>query len=397
MSVPQILPTERPVLLIHQSYRYGNRLPEIVCEIATRYPQLRVGVVARMSQHSPRAITRFLNACRNHAELLIADPEIFNRDDVAARTRRYYDHFTKPVPPGKRDDIASKRWVKEILTVQESLGANVLLSPGIYIQTDSSAKTKLDTEIMRIRQALDCTPALPVMANFTLDRYWLTDHQQRAALLNEMVDLNSSSFYVRVKWPVITPRYSQLKEPTIIRGYKEMASCLAEEAKSLVLPNTGLAGWLCVAFGATGFSSGIGHAQQSFAEERKYGRRPGSPGPRRIERYFERSILHIVDRETHQVLAGNGKYRPCQCMFCRELAVSSSGWDEEAAWLHYIWHCAGLTAKLCVGDRQKAALQVVAKALSFHDSLGRTVTGPNCAQHLTVWHQCLAQSSEQSA
>jgi len=228
-----------------------------------------------------------------------------------------------------------------------------------------------------------------------LSHHWLSDTTCRAILLNELLDTNSSHFYIRVYWPPMIPRYGQLREETILEGYKELCTHMSLEDRTLVLPTTNLTGWLCVSLGATGFSMGPLKDQQCFSEEPVIKRPRDVPTPSRKKRYFERNLLHVVDLETHDLLLDSEEYSSCTCPYCRELNADivprTGGWNHEAASLHQIFQTADLTSQLNHKNPRGIALREVTNAISFLEALNAPIRprGENNPAHLSVWKEIL--------
>jgi hypothetical protein len=155
----------------------------------------------------------------------------------------------------------------------------------------------------------------------------------------------------------------------------------------LLLPQTGLTGWLMLAYGAAGFGTGPSGSTQAFLEQT----RRGGAGNPQIERYFERQLLHTVERTEHPLLTRDPGYTQCTCPYCPPL-LAGAAWSHEYAGLHYLFSAGILTAQVApaVAGRRGtfgAVGRAVRTAVRFAD--GKALTGNSSPAHLRTWDQHL--------
>ena len=141
-----------------------------------------------------------------------------------------------------------------------------------------------------------------------------------------------------------------------------------------------------LAFGAAGFGTGLTGSYQAFCEPVG-----GGGGKPRIERYFERRLLHTVERTARPLLEDDPAYAPCRCPYCSPL-FSGAAWSHQYAGLHYLFNAGTLAAEVApaaagrggthgtVGRKVRAARRFAA---------GKALTGTSDPAHLPAWDQLL--------
>lgn len=398
-DVPAQLSGSMPLLLLAKSHQSSSLIPT-VARVAARvtHGQVGVGLVVRLPSQTVDASRRYLNRFGS-SPVRIADPDLWRAPSagspesapLSSRTAGWHP-WLDAAPP--MTDPVDSAWVSHMLSLQTAVGATVLLSATGWV-SPASGTTQLAHAMRWVAESRQHAGAVPMFVNLTLDGSWLTNAALRNALLHEMVESSERLWYLRFRWPVVQPRYGQLRDAALLSGYRELAVNAALEGKTLVLPNSGLSGWVSTALGATGFSTGPGWAEQAYAEQQRMGSRPGQRRPPPTLRYFERSALHTVDHPSHAALLGRAGYMLCRCRFCRSLNASTTSpasWDKEVASMHYLLRCARLMALLATGNRRTEALREVRRARRFVGSLAGTpaaLTGTNAPAHLPEWERIL--------
>jgi hypothetical protein len=187
-----------------------------------------------------------------------------------------------------------------------------------------------------------------------------------------------------VQWP--SKPWTQPTDENLLAGYRRLAQVADDEDRRLLLPQTGLTGWLMLAWGAAGFGTGPFGSNQAFLEPSDFGK----PG---LERYFERQLLHFVERTDRRLITGDPGYSQCTCPYCRPLlATPAAAWSHKYAGLHY-QYSAGLlaaqTAPAAAGRRgpHSAVGKAVRAAARFAD--GKALTGNSAPSHLRTWDRLL--------
>ena len=376
----------RPLFLIHQSYQYRKRLPECFDELRRTTTGLDLGVIACLpSMELPRTAA-FLDEFADRTDVRLADPELYRHKTFTGtgpnQTQKLYKYLAEPIPQPIDDG-----WITNVLDYQRAAHATHFLNPSLPLDAGDPRKS-LATHMRIVRAALSFSEK-PFIASFDVSYHWLTNESLRARLLNEIVDLEHDVLYVRVKWPELRPRHGQINEPCLIRGYRELADVCRTEGKKLILPMTGLSGWLITSFGASGFSMGPTYSQQVHAEQRPFGRQKGRPALPRKERFFSRQLLHVIEKDYHEHLLryGNG-YSRCQCLFCSEMA-SRGAWSHELAALHYVLTVGQLADEISGLRPTAKSHSLVMDAIAHIKALPMTLkpVRENIPRHLEVWEK----------
>jgi len=387
-----LLTGAKPVFIVHKSHQHAAALPQLLTHLTqTLGPDLELGAAIYLSRQPEAATRAFLSGTT--VGLRLADPELHAHISQRGAVRMLqaqaqHRYLVDPLPT--RPDA---NWISNYLEMQRNVGATALLTPTGWLPgLDPQREINGAMDWVRATRAIN--PAEPLVVSLALPRTWLESPPHLAALLRELIDSNEVAWYVRVLWPPMTPRYGQLRESGLLRGYRELASTASGEGKVLILPNSGFLGWLATGWGASGLSAGMGMAEQAFAEIAQVRTRRGAAMPPRKSRYFEPGLLHTVDLDTHIRLLAEQGYVSCTCPYCQRLraaAPTANGtWDRDQVALHYLVQLATFLSHLNVRHPRPTARTDVRAARAFWDGLTVKPIGENVPQHLEIWDQLLA-------
>ncbi len=393
-SLSKQLDGDVPVVLFVRGARLSQHFADTLpaADRATR-GQVGIGAVLPLLNAGLDARTQFLRQFTTN-RLLLADPELFRAErsqcpdakTLGPRAGRRSPWF---VNAPAQDSPTDPAWVTEVLRVQRNAGATALVSATGWV--DNAAPQRAMQHAMRwVSASRSQAPDEPMFVNLTFDHVWLTNPTLRNVLLHELVESSESLWYLRFRWPLTAPRFGQLVDPKVLDGYKELCSTAALEGKNLILPNSGLTGWVMSAIGATGFSTGIGWSEQAYADQPRFGSTRQNWRPPRV-RYFESSVLHTVEHAAHLTMMGEPSYALCSCDFCRRLPLSaptSAGWNKEVAGQHYLIATAALSSVLASRRPRLAAQRMVNDARTMVQKIASGPTplaGDNLPKHLDRW------------
>lgn len=203
-----------------------------------------------------------------------------------------------------------------------------------------------------------------------------------------MVESDEDTWYVRVKWP-FQQSHAQLIDGALLDGYRELSAVMEDEDRVLLLPTTGGTGWVSLAWGATGFGTGIGSGARGFTTGRLIRRKGPVTAP--PPRYYEQPLLHSVEKTTADALARIPGYTTCTCMYCFQLRQLPN-WNAELHGAHYLLSVAEQTAALARGSgRRGIARRMVRAARRTRDRVTSTVplTDRDAPAHLPLWEERL--------
>ena len=377
----QILAGAAPLLLVHRPHSGHAAIPRLLGAIsAATAGRVGLGVVTSLPRSLASRSAEWL-ADSAVASIRIADPAGFKLDTalipgqaLTARTLRWWPYLdTDPL------DLTA------VLEAQRIAGATLLLSPGRAVDP-TDPRASLDRVFNEADAALAELQGGERMAlNLTLPRSWLTSPVLRDQLLDQLLDQEQfDTWYIRVQWPSTLRSTEQPTDHDLLSGYKRLAQLASDEERTLLLPQTGLTGWLQLGFGASGFGSGLPGADQAFKEP--VGGGSGAPA---IERYFEPKLLHSVERTVHEALSRQPGYDTCNCPYCPALHASAD-WRFELAQLHQLYWTGILTADTATADRggaPGAIRRAVRTALTVR--MANPLVGPSEPRHLPVWDRLL--------
>lgn len=386
VDVDHALDGDVPLLMLHRGQNWFTRLPRLLNEMhAAHHGSLNQAVVVRLRRDRPARTIAFLDRCAS-ASVKIVDPEgylLWERTPGVDVPRRRYpaDHpwLTLPAAP-------NQAWVRSVVAAQRDVGANLLLSPGLWMP-GVHRRAELDSAIEQARWTARSLRAGERLAvNMTLDTTWLTSTTHRDDLMHEISESSEQVFYLRFRWPIIRQPYGQPADVGILDGYREIAEHAYDLGKTLLLPNTDLTGWVALGWGAHGFGTGLMPGDRSFAAKADIRipadkRRPAKP------RYFERGLLHTVDGATHDLLAGLRGYVACPCRYCVSQRALAPNWDRELAAQHHITKLGELVATVSAAPRGPAAKQEVNDANSYRDRVSASINLglDGTPRHLPLW------------
>ena len=397
----ECLQSGAPLFLVQRSHQHSSVIPAALNYIIAQHGEhLNTGVVLPIPRTRPAVASAFFRGTAA-APIQIADPECFARLDsygtvlmeqkegrpfAGPSLSGNWPYFTEVLPAGWTED-----WVRRVLQTQRDLGATLLLTPGVWM--DASDRTN-SLRVMRegvswARNSLSTHENLAV--NITLSHSWLSTPMLRDALLSELLDMDEDILYIRVRWPLLAQPYGQLISPDILAGYVELSEVCAENDKFLILPNAGLTGWVSLAWGASGFSTGIGAGERSFSDTKVIKIKRTGPRPAPTNRTFRQQLLHVVDVTTDERLSLLSRQQPCGCPFCR--AQPRGLWDKAQAGAHYLSSVASITAESTSHSRgaRTGTRALVRNACQLLLDAANLVpmTGANDPKHLDIWMERL--------
>jgi hypothetical protein len=376
----QALTASGALLLVHHPWGAGDLVPGALARIVVELRgQLALGVVANLPRQTATAAESWLATCVP-ASVHIADPQGFRLDDPTIRGKAPTEKDLRRWPYLGEDPLD----VDQVLDVQRAVGANVLLSPGRAVDP-SDPQASLDSVFAEADTALAALDGGERLAlNLTLPMSWLTRPALRDQLLAQLLDQEQFDvWYVRVQWPSTLETMQQPLDVELLQGYKRLAQLAADEERRLLLPQTGLTGWLQLAFGATGFGAGLPGSDHAFKEPRG-----GGTGAPPIERYFEPSLLHAVERTAHDALRAQPGYVPCDCPYCPALHGSAE-WRPRLAQLHHLHWTARLTAAATTARGGPASEVRRTVEAAVRAAEGQPLAGISHPRQLAVWDRLL--------
>jgi hypothetical protein len=372
-----------PLFIVHRPHSFYRAVPRLLAQLHTAAGgNLALGVSSWLPRATMKSHAEFGSSC-SAAAVRIIDPLGFITDPQDVRVKEPSNRDKKWAPYLCGDAVPAV----DLLDMQRERGANLLLTCG-HALDPSDADRSLAAVCDEGDDALAALkPGERLALNLTVSADWLRHPKLLDALLTELIERQQFDiWHIRVQWPSSSKAWAQPTDEKLLAGYRKLASTAADEERRLLLPQTGLTGWLMLAYGAAGFGTGSSGSTQAFLEPVG-----GGGGKPQIERYFERQLLHTVERTSHLVLTRDSEYAQCTCPYCPPL-LTGAAWSHEYAGLHYLFSTGILTARVApaVAGRRGtygAVGRTVRTADRFAD--GKPLTDNSHPAHLRTWGQHL--------
>lgn len=375
---------ELPLFIVHRPHIYFSAVPRLLAQLhAAAGSNLALGVSSWLHAASVKSHADFGSDCSAAAVRIVdpmgflADPQDVRVDDLSDRAIKWAPYLRGGAMP-----------VGELLDMQRERGANLLLTSGRALDPSKHGPS-LAAAIDEGDDALAALkPGERLALNLTVSADWLRRDHLLDSLLTELIEQQQFTvWHLRVQWPSSARPWTQPTDEGLLDGYRKLAATADDEERRLLLPQTGLTGWLMLAYGAAGFGTGPFGTGQAFLEPRGGG---GGNRPK-IERYFERQVLHTIERTVRRPLTDDPAYVQCACPYCKPL-LARPAWSHEYAALHYLYSVGTLTAQIApaVAGRRGtygAVGRKVRAARKFAQD--KALTGNNDPAHLRTWDQHL--------
>ena len=271
-------------------------MPRLLAQLhAAAGGNLALGVSSWLPGATAQSHAEFSSSCAA-AAVRIVDPLGYLAEPQDMRVEKPSDRAVKWAPYLCSGTASTA----ELLDMQRERGANLLLTSGRALDSVRCPPLyRCGVRRGRRRpgraEARGTAGPQPDRERRVAPRPQLLD-----ALLAELIEQEQFDiWHVRVQWPSSARAWAQPTDEKLLAGYRKLAATADDEERRLLLPQTGLTGWLMLASGAAGFGSGPSGSTQAFLEPVR-----GGGGKPKIERYFERQLLHTVERTARSLLTG---------------------------------------------------------------------------------------------
>lgn len=328
------MPTSGPSFLVHQGSEAQDFIPDFLGRVASTRGNWRIGSSVFLPRYVPATGQRIAQRFDAQSNYAIADPETHPLEDPFADRGRGKDHY----PYLQESDPAAnrRRFVRNVVEAQSGTGLMVLVSPWLTHGTDAVGR-HLRATLRFAAETLSehAAPNLDVLIGVAATEAVLGDANARDDLLDELVELPRAPIYFRMR---VTPpeSYTQYANDVVLSGLHEFVSALTRNGRSVLLPQSGLSGWLMMGAGAVAFGSGTSGSLQRFAlATPTFGRQP-------LEWFFMPQLLGFVLRDEAAAISHLPSYQACPCPYCPNIDLDVGPLDRRLAAGHYLWWCAYL-------------------------------------------------------
>lgn len=387
-SLKRSLGGKVPLLVVNRSFQNAQQLPDVFDHLSTAHGK-NLGVAAQIrlpSMSETRAREYFDRVAL--VPVRIADPELWRRPGSGWPDAKPLNQNESKWPYLTSSASSGALWVQAVLDAQRSAGATVLLSATGWLRDIDPAKALAEAMATAAESRAQAGDS-PMWVNLTMDSRWLSETKLRDALVDEIVESSEDSWQLRFWWPEVTPRYGQLVDDGLLRGYRELVTSAALEGKRVYLANSGLTGWIATALGAAGYSTGQAWGEQAFAAQRRMGSQKGARRPPKLPRFFDSTVLHTMDFNEYSRIRTLPRHREYATPYLAE--IDALGHTAERATLHYLLAVGDLTASLNGSRPNFLAHRRVRRGVRFLDGLSPVDQpgGISRPGHLRSWLKLL--------
>lgn len=324
------MPTADFSFLAHQGTQAGPVLLGLAQDQRAADPDVRLGTTVLLPRYKPGTAEDRCLDLDAPCSYVLGDPETHRLHfpfDERGIARHDYAYLAEADPLANRD-----RFVENTLRAQANASRSVLISPWLIHGIDPTDDHLLaNIDFARRSVAHPLAKDREVLAGFAVTDAVLENNTARNRLLDELVELDLP-LYLRVR--VVSPEsFRQYSNASVLEGLRLTVESLQANGISVLLPQTGLAGWLMMPFGARSFGSGINGSLQKFPY-------PTGGFGQPLEWWFCPSTLGFILRDEVGHLSGASGWLACPCPYCPALDFTGTNpWDRNAAGMHYLYWC----------------------------------------------------------
>lgn len=381
------MPTSDLSFIAHHSDR-PRGFSDIVADLRTALATSRIGASIRIPRGRLAYNQDLIGELQPTASYVLADPETrqvvlpFNK---RGRGRADNAYLKEDTPRANR-----ARYVNQVLRSQINHGAAALITPSL-IQGINPGNIDMDATVDFAKAAVadsvstghDLIMGLEalhtVFANGTARNY----------MVNAIVDLDEElPVWLRMTSPAPQGRGQILHEGSL-KGLRDVVEALTANDRPVLLPYSGMCGWLMMGFGALAFGAGVPASLERTVIPSPTG---GGGGNQPLHWYFERQLLGFVRAEEMPSISAVAGFTPCPCPFCGGgLPAAGAAFDADAAAKHYFWWCVRLTDGLrSAVDRADHVRDTLDEGLAFWDAVkkaGVLLDNRSEPTHLDTWRR----------
>lgn len=325
----------------HQGKERPDVLTTTLDRIAERQAKWRVGATVFLPRYLPATGQRNATELDDRALYVIGDPE--TRKMHAPYAQRGRGRTQHAYLAEDNYAVNRARFVGAVLGAQVANGRDVLVSPWlVHGVTGQDRELDLTIDFARRADASAHARDRTLLFGFEATDHIFADDDARSEMLNKLVELPERPVYLRMMVGG-QPNRRGYANARALRGLREVVESLAENDRPVFLPQTGLAGWLMLPFGAKAFGAGISSSLQRCTTPDAGGGGGGAPP---LPWYFAPSSLSFVLASELDSLRDVDGWEECECPFCEESPPDPRAFNAEAAGQHFLWWCAALANEL---------------------------------------------------
>ncbi|MGI8622783.1 MAG: hypothetical protein ACR2NB_04680 [Solirubrobacteraceae bacterium] len=351
-------------------------------------PTSRIGASIRIPRGRLAYNLGLIGELDPNADYILADPE--SRQVVLpyakrGRGRPDHDYLKEDTPAANR-----ARYVEQVLRSQIAHGADTLITPSL-IHGLSPGNADLDATVDFANAAIadPLSSGRDLVMGLEALHTVFANTAARNYMINSVVELDGElPVWLRMTITASQGR-SQFLQETSLKGLRVVVESLTANSRPVLLPHSGLCGWLMMGFGALAFGAGVpGSLERNVVPSPTAGGGGNPP----LHWYFEPQLLGFVRAEEMPGISGTPGFAPCPCPFCGSgLPATGAAFDPGAAARHYLWWCVTLVDDVrAASDRPAHVRGRLDDAVRFWGAVqtaGVLLDDRSKPGHLAVWQR----------
>lgn len=362
----------------------------LVGDLRGALPSARIGASIRIPRGRLAYNLNLIGNLEPNTNYVLADPEsrqIVLPYENRGAGRSDHDYLQESAPAANRT-----RYVRQVLQSQIAHGADALITPSL-IHGINPGRGDLDATVDFATTAVAEPSASGhdlIMGLEALHTVFAST-TERNYMINSVVDLDDE-LPVWLRMTITAPAgRSQFSQEASLKGLRKVVEAFTANDRPVLLPYSGMCGWLMMAFGAIAFGAGV-----PASLERSLVPSPtaGGGGNPPLHWYFEPQLMGFVQAEEMASIAAVAGFTPCPCLFCGGVPAAGAAFDPDAAAKHYLWWGVTLAERVRAASNPEAEVSdQVDAAIDFWQAVqddGVLLDPRSQPGHLDVWKSVLA-------
>lgn len=376
--------------IAHHSERPSG-FADILADLRTALPTRRIGTSIRIPRGRLAYNLALIGDLRPSADYMLADPE--TRQVVlpfAKRGRGRPDHayLQEDTPAANR-----ARYVHRVLQSEIAHGSDMLITPSlVHGLHPGNGDLDATVDFATIAAADPVAAGHELIMGLEALHTVFADSAACNYMVNAVVDIDEElPVWLRMTITSVAGR-GQFQQRDSLKGLREVVESLTANDRPVLLPHSGMCGWLMMGFGAVAFGAGVPASLERTLVPSPTG---GGGGHAPLHWFFEPQVLGFVRAEEMPAIAVVSGHTPCPCPFCGgTLPGSGTGFDADDAARHYLWWCVTLAQDVrAATDRAGHIRDRIAGAIAFWGNVqtaGVLLDDRSKPTHLEAWRHVAA-------
>jgi hypothetical protein len=324
-------------------------------------------------------------------DYLLADPEtrrLHLSFEGRGRARSELDYLSESDPLANRP-----RFVRDVLRAQIANGRDILISPWLVHGIGSDERHLGATvEFAALAAEHDLVGDRQLLMGLEATQEVFSDKEARDRMVDEVIE-GEAELPVFLRMTIDPPESRRpFGNEDALRGLREAVEAFRDNDRSVLLPQSGLCGWLMLPFGASGF--GAGRKASMERNLRPSDSSGGGGGAPPLHWYFSLDLMGPVLAEELPALQAAGVPQ-CVCPYCLKSPPQvGAAFDANQAAKHFLWSCASITEEVRqAADPAVAVRRRVETAINLWGQIRQSrvpLDSRSQENHLGAWSAAIA-------